>query len=230
MNAADVMSLGAATIHKDASVAEAAKMMLQYGISGLPVLDDNERVVGIVTERDFLRRGESGTELKRPRWSEFFILPGPRAEEYVRSHSRKVSDVMTPNVITVSDDTLLNEVVDLMERHNIKRIPVLRDHKIIGIVSRANLLRLIARSVEVAHRPSNDDQEIRSRILKELQGQSWAPLTSIEIVVREGDVELRGALSDERLRDGIRVAAENVPGVKTITDSLRVVPAIPGMA
>jgi len=230
MKAADVMTLGAATVRPDASTAEAAQLMLRYRISGLPVVTDTGNLVGMVTERDFLRRSEAGTEPRRPRWSELLYLPGALAEDYVRSHSRTVADVMTTEVITVSDDTPLSKVVALMEQHNVKRLPVLRDGTIVGIVSRANLLRAVAKQPEDEHASLASDQAIRDQIISELRSQPWAPETSVDISVRDGVVELRGTVSDERLRRGIRVAAETASGVKTVNDDIEVIPPMIGLA
>ena len=146
MKASDVMTVGAATIRSDASVPEAARLMLQYAISGLPVVDDAGHLVGIITEGDFLRRTETGTgRPHRPRWLEFLLGPGRLADEYVHSHSRKVEEVMTRQVVTVAEETPVEEIARLMERHRIKRVPVMRDDRVVGIVSRANLLRGLAR-------------------------------------------------------------------------------------
>jgi CBS domain-containing protein len=135
MKAAEVMTLRVATIRPGETVREAARTMLRFGISGLPVVDTAGRLVGIVTEGDFLRRSEIGTERRHPRWLEFLLGPGRLANEYVHSHGRKVEEVMTPNVVTVSPDTQLQEVVRIMERRHIKRVPVVSDGKIVGIIS-----------------------------------------------------------------------------------------------
>jgi CBS domain-containing protein len=230
MKAEDVMTLGAATVRPDASTADAAELMLQYRISGLPVVTDKGNLVGMITERDFLRRSETGTTQRRPRWSELLFLPGVLADDYVRSHSRTVADVMTREVITVSDGTPLDEVVALMERHNVKRLPVLRDGKIVGIVSRANLLRAIARQLGSETFSSESDRMIRDRIIRELRNQPWSPRASIDITVRDGVVKLRGFVSDERLRRGIRVAAETAAGVKAVNGEIEVISPAIGLA
>ena len=148
MKAAEIMSLGVATVRPDTTVSEAARTMLQFGVSGLPVIDTSGKLVGIVTEGDFLRRAEMGTERQRPRWLEFLLGPGRLAQEYVHSHGRKVEEIMTPDVVTVSEHTPLQEVVRLMETRRIKRVPVVSNteaHKIVGIISRANLVQALAR-------------------------------------------------------------------------------------
>jgi CBS domain-containing protein len=145
MKASDIMTVGAATICSDASVPEAARLMLQYAISGLPVVDAAGHLVGIITEGDFLRRTETGTERwHRPRWLEFLLGPGRLADEYVHSHSRKVEEVMTRRVVTVAEETPVGEIARLMDRHRIKRVPVIRDNRVVGSVPHTNAL--------VAHR------------------------------------------------------------------------------
>jgi CBS domain-containing protein len=228
MKAADIMTFGAATIRPEAPIAEAAQRMLQYRISGLPVVDAAGQLVGMVTEGDLLRRSETGTEPQRPRWLEFLLGPGRLADEYVRTHGRQVMDVMTREVVTVSQEAPASEVVDLMERRQIKRVPVMRDGKVVGIIARANLLRGLARLAEEAHDHIASDSVIRDRIMAELGRQSWGH-APVDITVRDGVVELRGAILDERLRDALRVACQNVPGVKRVEDRLAFVEPISGL-
>jgi CBS domain-containing protein len=216
MKAADVMTLGAATIRSDASVPEAARQMLQYGISGLPVVDAADNVVGIITEGDFLRRTETSTGRHRPRWLEFLLGPGRLADEYVHTHSRKVEEVMTRQVVTVAEETPVDEIVRLMEQYRIKRVPVIRDNKVVGIVSRANLLRGLARLADEAPAATANDLAIREQILAELDTQAWGHRAPIDVVVRNGIVQLWGPVYDERVAQALRVAAENVPGVRSV--------------
>ena len=217
MKASDVMTVGAATIRSDASAPEAARLMLQYAISGLPVVDAAGHVVGIITEGDFLRRTETGTERQhRPRWLEVLLGPGRLADEYVHSHSRKVEEVMTRQVVTVAEETPVDEIARLMERHRIKRVPVVRDNRVVGIVSRANLLRGLARLADQAPAATANDLAIRERILAELDAQAWGRRAPIDVTVRNGTVQLWGPVADERVAQALRVAAENVPGVKGV--------------
>jgi CBS domain-containing protein len=191
--------------------------MLQYAISGLPVVGDTGHLVGIVTEGDFLRRPEVGTERRhRPRWLEFLLGPGRLADEYVHSHSRKVEEVMTREVVTVAEETPVGEIARLMERHRIKRVPVIRDHRVVGIVSRANLLRGLARLADEAPAATANDLALREQILAELDAQAWGRRAPIDVIVRNGIVQLWDPVSDERVAQALRVAAENVPGVKGV--------------
>jgi CBS domain-containing protein len=227
MKAHDVMTWGAITIEPEALVTRAVRLMLQNKISGLPVVDANGRLVGMVTEGDFLRRAEIGTERRRPRWLEFLLGPGKLAAEYVQASGHKVGEIMTSEPKTITPETPLDEVVSLMERHRIKRLPVVQDGKLVGIVSRANLLHALASVAREVKAPAGDDATIRERILAECAKQPWAP--HVNVVVRDGVVGLWGVITDERERQAFIVAAENVSGVKAVRDHLAWVEPTSGM-
>ncbi len=144
MQVKDVMTRNVIAITANEPVLKAARLMLQNRISGLPVVDAEGKLVGIVTEGDFLRRGEIGTQRQRPKWLEFLVGPGRMADEYVHASGRKVDEVMTPDPYTVTEDDALEAVVELMERHRVKRLPVMRNGQLVGIVSRANLMHALA--------------------------------------------------------------------------------------
>ncbi len=218
MNAADVMTSPVISVKPETPVIEAVHLMLQDDISGLPVVDDAGALVGIVTEGDLLRRAETGTERRRPRWIEFFQT-GKLAEEYAQTHGRKVGEVMTSTLVVASEDMPLAQIVDLMERKRVQRIPIVRDGKLVGIVSRADLLRALARLVADAPGAAVGDVTIHDQLAADLARQNWAPRT-IDFTVRDGVVELSGVIVDERHRAALCVAAENVPGVKSVRDRL----------
>ena len=220
MNASDVMTRTVLSVRPDATIAEAIRLMLDNRISGLPVIDEAGRLVGILTEGDLLRRSETGTERHRPRWLEILMGPGRLAEEYVRTHARRIAEVMTREPVTVTPDTPLKEIVELMERHRIKRVPVLDGDEPVGILSRADLLRGLAGALEATPAAATSDEEIRERILAELAKAAWVPRDGISITVENGIVDLNGVILDEKEREAVRVAAENVPGVKAVEDHL----------
>lgn len=228
MKASDVITRRVITIGRDASILEAARLMLQKRISGLPVVDDQGKLIGIVTEGDFLRRAETATERRRPDWLEFLIGPGRLADEYVHSHGRKVEEVMTPDPRTVTDDTPLEAVVHVMERNHIKRLPVVSGDHIVGIISRANLLHALASLAREAAPTSKNDATIRDRVLAEIEKQPWS-VAGINVVVRNGNLELSGVVFDERQRQALKVAAENVPGVNAVHDHIAWVEPVSGM-
>jgi CBS domain-containing protein len=229
MKAKDVMTSPVVSVAPESSIVEAVRVMLLRHISGLPVIDKEGRLVGIVTEGDFLRRAETGTQRRRPRWLEYLIGPGRLADEYTRSHGRKVHDIMTPDPLTVSEDTSLDEIVGTMEKRRIKRMPVMRGDEVVGIVSRANLVHALAGVAREVKPGAASDEAIRSRIMTELAGQTWAPTALINVIVRDGVVDLWGTITDERERQAIIVAAENAPGVKEVKDHLAWVDTMSGM-
>lgn len=220
MKAVDIMTRSPVTVGPDASIMKAVGLMLQRRISGLPVVDRDGALVGIVTEGDLLRRAETGTQRHRPRWLEFLIGPGRLADEYVHACGRKVHEVMTEKVVTVTEDTPLDEIVHIIESHRIRGLPVLRAGRVVGIVSRANLVRALASLARETKPAAADDAAIQRRLLAELEKQPWAPIALINVIVRNGVVHLWGALTDERERRGIRVVAENTAGVKRVEDHL----------
>lgn len=218
MNAQDIMSHDVVTIGPDETVQRAARLMLQNRFSGLPVVDANGTLVGIITEGDFLRRNETGTLRRRSRWMEFLVGPGRLGEEYAHAAGRRVGEVMTRDVYTVSEDTPVSKVVNLMDLHHIKRLPVTRGRRLVGMITRTNLMRAVAKAIPDA--PVNQsDVAIREQLLAELKGKPWAPL-SIDPIVTDGKVRLIGSITDERQADALIVAAENIPGVKSVEDEL----------
>jgi CBS domain-containing protein len=229
MKAADVMTREVVTTTPDSPIEEVARTMLRRHLSGVPVIDAAGTVIGIVTEGDLLRRTETGTQRTRSRWLELLIAPGRLAQDYVRSHARKVSDVMTDAVVSVAPETPLAEVVALMESRRVKRLPVVTGGRLVGIVSRADLLSALIEHLPKASAASVSDAMLRKRVLAEVDKQPWAPRASIDAMVEDGTVELRGAITDQREREALRVIAENVPGVKHVRDHLVWVEPISGM-
>jgi CBS domain-containing protein len=219
MKAQDVMTQPVISVLQSASVLEAISLMLRHRISGLPVVDATGRLVGMLTEGDFLRRGEIGTQRRRPRWIEFFI-PGRLADEYVRASGRKVAELMSVDVHSVDEQASLEEVVRVLERNRIKRVPVMRGDRLVGIITRANLMRALVGVAVRAPKASHDDAEIRRALLAELEKQSWAPVSDVHVDVSDGVVTLSGVVTDDRLRQAFCVAAENVPGVKRVEDQV----------
>jgi CBS domain-containing protein len=228
MRAMDVMTTAVVTVGPDTSVQDLAKLMSERGISGVPVVD-NGRLVGIVSEGDLLHRAETGTERRtarqRRRWFDATHLE--EARDYIKSHGRTVRDIMTREVISVGETADLAEIARLMETKRIKRVPVLRDGMIVGIVSRANLVRALAAiDREPATGVTGDDRDIRARLLAELNGREWARIWAEDIVVQDGVVHLW--VSDDRSqaeREALRIAAENVPGVRRVEEHVVPVPA-----
>lgn len=214
------------SVGPDASILDAARLMSQNNVSGLPVVDADGSLVGIVSEGDFLRRAEIGTECKRSRWFEVFTRSGQLADEYARSHGRKIEEIMTPDPATVTEDTPLDEAVEVMERRRIKRLPVLRGRQLVGVLSRADLMHAVASLVRETRAPTKDDAEMQDRVVAELDRLPWA--RRIKVNVRDGVVQLFGTLSDPRERRGVHAAVESVPGATSIDDHMVLIELLSG--
>jgi CBS domain-containing protein len=228
MRAHQIMTRSVITVTPETTIVDAANTMLRRHVSGLPVVDAAGKLVGIVSEGDFIRRSEIGTQRRRGRWLRFMVGPGKSATDFVHEHGRKVADIMTPEPLTVTEDTPLEAIVELMEKRNVKRLPVTRSDKIVGIVSRANLLQAIASLAREVPDPTADDDHLRNRVFGALEKNDWCPV-GLSVVVRDGIVHLSGVISEEHSRQAAIVAAENVTGVKKVHDHLCWVDTMSGM-
>jgi len=228
MHAIHVMTRDVVAVTPHTTIEDAAKIMLRMHISGLPVIDDAGNLVGVVSESDFLRRSEIGTGRRHAAWLKFFMGPGRAAAEFVHERGRKVEDVMTRKVITVQEETSLAEIVALMEKHDIKRLPVMRGKSTIGIVTRSNLLQAMASLAHEIPDPTADDDHIRSRVVAAVDKHDWSPF-GLNVIVRDGIVHLSGMITDERSRQAAVVAAQNVAGVIKVHDHLCWVDTMSGM-
>jgi CBS domain-containing protein len=222
MIVSDVMTRRVLSVLPDETVEHAANLMLRHGISGLFVVDAKGTLAGVITEGDLLRRDELGTERHRPWWLRILVSPGRQALDFTRAHGRKVSDVMTPEVICVAADTSLEQVVETMEKQRIKRVGVTENGHMVGVVARSDLLRALL-SYEREKAPplsQEDDRTIRAGILAALEAASWAPMTTLNVTVASGVVDVWGTITNADERRAICVLAENVPGVKAVHDHL----------
>jgi CBS-domain-containing membrane protein len=200
--------------------------MTQNDVSALPVIDADGRLVGIISEADLLRREEIDTANRRPAWVETMTPATTRAAEFVRSHGKRVADLMSENVIAVGENASLNEIAALLEQHRIKRVPVLRDNELVGIVSRTNLIQALASAAVTADAPSDECRSIRDELLMRLKEQSWTDFGSRNVIVKDGEVHLWGLVGSEDERRALVVLAEGVPGVtKVIDQTILLVPS-----
>ncbi len=225
MLARDIMTRDVITIGIEDTVQRAAQLMTEHGISALPVIDGAGRLVGILSEGDLIRRIELGTERRRSWWLEALTPSETRTHEFIKARAVKVGDLMTRNVITAVETSSLSDVAALMEKNGVKRLPIVQGDKVVGIVSRANLVRaLAARPAEPALPPS--DESIRERIVAQIRelpgGMPWL----LTVTVHDGVVDLWGPIASEDLRQAIRVAAEATPGVKRVNANLYKLPAM----
>jgi CBS domain-containing protein len=220
VEAKDVMTHCVVTIAPGASIVEAIGRMLGHQVSGMPVVDADGKLRGMVTEGDFVRRAELHTEAPRRRWLELLLDSGERADDYARSHGRTVGDVMATDVASVAPETRLADVVALMDERRVKRVPVVDDGRVVGIVSRADLMVALAHMLREPKSASASDETIRDALIKEMRRQTWCPLHTVRVGVRNGSVELRGEIFDERQRRALRVLAEGCAGVRAVHDHL----------
>jgi CBS domain-containing protein len=221
MKAADVMATNVITVRLDTPVAKIAEVLLANRISAVPVVDDKDALVGIVSEGDLIHRVESGTERHRSWWLELLTGKEVLAYEFVKSHARKAADVMTHKVVSVKPDTPLGDIASLLEKHRIKRVPVMNNGKIAGIVSRANLIQaLVSLDHAKAADASVDDLTLHSDILEQLRSKSWLDPSTFSVVVNNGTVELWGIVDSETEKNAIRVAVEVTPGVRQVSNKL----------
>lgn len=228
MRAHQIMTKNVISVSEDTLIVDAARLMLQHQISGLPVVQ-NGRLTGVLSESDFIRRAEIGTQRKRARWLQFLVGPGKAATEFVEEHGRKVGEIMTRDPYTITEDASLSEAVDLMESKNIKRVPVVRGEKLVGIITRSNLLQTVAALARDIPDPTADDDHIHRRIMDAIDKSDWSPV-GLSVTVRDGIVHLYGIITDDRVRKATIVAAENVSGVKTVHDHLRWVDPMSGIS
>jgi CBS domain-containing protein len=226
MRAIDVMTSKVVTVDENASVPEAAKLLTDHGISAVPVVDQDNRVIGMVSEGDLLHRAETGTERRRSWWLEMVSSTNKLAGEYIKSHSAKVKDVMTSDVLSVTEETPVADIAVLLETNRIKRVPVLRGGRLVGIVSRANLVRALAMTINEAPGGAEaDDRTIRDKLLAELKTQKWAEVSPANVTVKDGVVHLWSSYLSEQEKRALVVAAENIPGVRRVEDHMRPVAA-----
>jgi CBS-domain-containing membrane protein len=224
LTAADVMTTAVITVSPETSIHEIAKLLCDHHISGVPVIGDEEQLLGIVSEGDLIGHAQLIGEQRRSWWQTFLSGPMVLAQHYAKSHGRTANDVMTKDVVTVVETTSIANTARALEQHQIKRVPVLRNGRLVGIVTRSNLLQVLA-TTDVSKPMNVTDRVIRERLNEELEEQPWAYLLSKNIVVENGVVHLFGIVQSEEERHAIRLAAENQAGVKAVEDHLSIVPA-----
>lgn len=221
MFASEIMTAPAPTVNIDAQIADVVTKMVEQNVSGLAVLGKNQRLAGIITEGDLLRRVEIDTcGQEQASWLSKFLGGDHLAANYVRTRSRRVEDLMTTKVISAPERTPLDEIAELMQRNHIKQVPITRRGQVVGMVTRAGLVRLLEKELQQEAPVAGSDRQILERLKAELHGQDWFPQDGIEIAVEDGVVTFNGSIVDDRIRAALRVAAENVTGVKSVEDNL----------
>jgi len=220
MRAIDVMVRDVVTVRPDTDVAEAIKLLAEHDVSALPVVGAGGNLVGVLSEADLIHRVEIGTEKRRPWWLEAVTGASTLAAEFAKSHGKKVGEVMTSGATSVSEDTSLSEIAALFERNRIKRVPVVKDGKLVGVVSRSNLVQALASVVGRIDQHDESDRQIRLELLSRLQEQTWTDFGSRNITVADGVVHLWGLVGSEAERKALLALAESVPGVSRVCDEM----------
>jgi CBS domain-containing protein len=220
MRAIDVMVRDVVTVRSDTDVAEAIKLLAENDVSALPVLDEEGNLVGVLSEADLIHRAEIGTERHRPWWLEAMTGASTLAEEFAKSHGKKVREIMTSGAISVSEDMPLSEIATLFERKRIRRVPVVKDGKLVGIVSRSNLIQALASVVGRIDQHDETDRQIRLELLSRLKDQPWTGFGDRNITVGNRVVHLWGLVGSEAERKALLALAESVPGVSKVSDEM----------
>lgn len=220
MRAMDVMVRDVITVKPDDDVAEVVKLLTENDVSALPVVDDNGNVVGVISEADLIHREEIDTEKQHPWWLEAVMPASTLAEEFAKSHGRRVEEIMSTDAVTASEDTSLGEIAMLLERHRIKRIPIVRERKLVGIVSRSNLIQALASLQVQADAGNASDRKIRLDLLDQLDGQTWTDFGERNVTVSSGIVHLWGLVGSQAEHKALVALAEGVPGIVRVSDEM----------
>jgi CBS domain-containing protein len=221
MKAADVMVRDVITVKPDDKVADAVELLSTYDISALPVVDDNRRIVGILSEADLIQREEIGTQNQHQRWLEAILPASKLAKEFAKSHGQRVEEVMTTRVVAASENTSLSEIAKLLEKHRIKRIPIVEEGVLVGIVSRSNLIQALASAQAHAQdEEPESDRQIRLDLLDRLAHQQWTDFGERNVIVNHGIVHLWGLVGTAAEHKALLALAEEVPGVVSVSDEM----------
>ena len=221
MQAHEVMTRNVVTASPSAHVGELANLMVKNRISAIPIVVENNHLVGIVTESDLLHRHETHTERKRKWWVELLVDPDAKSRELIKSQAVKAEDLMTRLVVTVKEATPLAEVAYILDSHRIRRVAVVRDGALVGIVSRADLVRALAAATQAIATTTTDNGALHKAVYDAIQSQPWINTLYMSFTVNDGVVELTGYANSADQKKALRVLVESVPGVKEVIDRLQ---------
>lgn len=221
MFAKDIMTTQVVSVDPDKPISEIAKLLIERRISAVPVVDKDNKLLGMVSEGDLVHRVRGDHELPRSWWLSLVGDPNDVPQEYIRSHGKAAKDVMTKDVVTATEQDSISEISELLETKKIKRVPIIKNDELVGIVSRANIIQaLVAQDEKNMPKVVTSDQEIREILLKELGNHAWVSNATFNVVVGDGIVRYWGFVVSEDARKALLLAANNVPGVKGIEDNL----------
>jgi CBS domain-containing protein len=228
MNARDIMTRDVTTVRPDTSVRDIAALMVEKHISGVPVLSDDGKVVGMVSQSDLLHRAEVGTERKHKWWFRAFADSSELAREYAKAHGLKAHDVMSRYVISVHDDAELRDVADILDTRRIKRVPVMQEGRLVGIITRGDLVRALSQAQISKAATKIDNAALHKTLHNRIQSQSWINESYINLIVNDGVVELWGHVDTTDQRNALRALVEETDGVSRVEDKLSVGGRLPG--
>jgi CBS domain-containing protein len=224
MNVQEAMTKDVVTVGPQTTVGEIADLLVRHRISAVPVVSDDNRVVGIVSQTDLGHRSETGTEKRRKWWLDMFADSDTKAREYIKSHGLKAQDVMSRIVVSVSRQASLSEVADALDTHRIRQVPVMDDGKLVGMVSRADLVRKLAEVRIAAPAARPDSGALQKAIWDEIKAQPWLRSGYLNLTVKDGVVEIYGAVDSDEQRHALRVLVEGVSGVRKVENKVTILP------
>ena len=223
----DAMTSPVISVSSHAALSEAVNLLVTHRLSGLPVLDESGKLCGLISEGDLLRRIELGTAHRADNWWSKLFSSYSTVEAYRMTNGRKVSDVMSNLPITIDENATLADAARVMEKHGIKRTPVVRDGKLVGMLTRADFVKVLHRLAASAQQGSAvSDRDIEDKIRAEIDAQPWSANCALTIAAENGHVTLTGMVPSGGHGEAIRIAAENVPGVLAVEQELEIVPPI----
>ncbi len=226
MQARDEMTKDVVTVGPETTVGDIAALLVTHRIGAVPVVADDRRLLGIVSQTDLVHRSETGTEKRRKWWLEAFADPDAKAREYVKSHGQKAQDVMTRVVVSVSETASLAEVADTLDTHRVRQVPVVASGRLVGMVSRADMVRALAEVSITAPAARPEGGALQKAIWDQIKAQPWLKTSYVNLAVKDGVVDLWGAVDSEDQRRALRVLVEGVPGVTKVEDNVSLMPKV----
>ena len=226
MQARDVMTKDVVTVGPDTTVGDIAALLVTHRIGAVPVVSGDRKLIGIVSQTDLVHRSETGTEKRRKWWLEAFADPDVKAREYVKSHGHKAQEVMTRVIVSVSEGASLAEVADVLDTHRIRQVPVVSDGRLAGMISRADLVRALAEVSITAPAARPDSGALQKAIWDQIKAQSWLKTAFVNLSVKDGVVDLWGAVDSDDQRRALAVLVQGVPGVVKVEDNVTLFPKV----
>ncbi len=221
MKIIEIMTKDVVTVAPDTPVQEIARLMAQKHISGVPVVDADGTMTGIVSHSDLLHRPETGTEPRRRRWIDLFADPDTLARAYTKTHGMKARDIMTRKVVWVDAQSDLRDAADVLDKRDVKRVPVLENNRIVGILSRGDVVRAFAMQPP-RQAGQVSDAAVQTAIQKRFAEQNWLDATFVSVSVRDGVAELSGIIRSKAQLAAVETMVEETSGVTAIRNALKV--------